>query len=632
MTRKERLGAFTLAVLFVFNLSVAQAAGQPAARAAVKPIPKGYFTAPGSSLDVKPALSDDDAYDAIIGREGGTMIAEGPDLTVYTLTIPPNALVEPMEITMTPLKSVNGLPFARGLVAGVHLAPSGTSFLRPARLSMRPRAALPATDLTPFAYGGQGENMYLTPYRVEGDRVVVLMDHFSGQGLTLSTAQERAVQLARAPLGVREKLSQKIAEAQSDLRRKPPSEQTGLLDAIRPIEDAYRQEVLQPIKRLSAENCTIGALYLALTLGLEKQLTLLTPAEQEQRSDITALGAGYVERCLREEYEQCLQTGDFRAIQMWYSSYHRQLQLLTDDSSPALALEGKVNEYIKSCACYEIEFDSSLVMSGKLEGGSFGLLANGPLTNSYAAALSAKAPVAFQTASPIAMTGIGGEGEGAPPDITGSSPLEYTRYEMDGAGDIALALFQDSRGGHGFSNTCVFKGIGTKPGVLTVVRVNPGFKAGGKRRYPLVADSDMSETAQVVRILRQFPETGLLAPPRILDPTATVVWIAPRDLVERERDTCKLSSGQATTEERDATRWLDQWQRWRPQREVPGADGPATVSLLEGAQWLAFTDSVFRWHDLNTEKSEFGTIMMEATVTVRHTPIPMPPAPATPAP
>jgi len=598
------------------------------------PVPKGYFSAPGTSLDIKPLLSEDDAYDAIIGPEGGTMIAEGPDLTVYTLTIPPNALVEPTEITMTPLKSASGLPFARGLAAGVHFGPSGTWFLRPARLSIRPRQALPSADVTPFAYGGQGENMHLTPYRVEGDRVVVFLDHFSGQGIALSTAQERAVELARAPLGVREKLTHKGAEILSELNRGPGAERVkALLDALEQLQEAYRQEVLEPIRRQAAKNCTMGALYLLLTLAMDKQLEVLVEGERTgEGKNTTAFGADYVKQCLKEEYEQCLRTGDFKRIEMWYMAYVRQLEVITGSSAAAQALEKTVNQYVRSCACYEVEFDSTLVMSGKLEGGSFGLLASGPITNSYAAALKAKATAAFTEGSPIAITDGGPDTGTDRPGIFGFAPLEYTRYEMDGAGSIALALFADNQGtAHGYTNDCVSKGVGTKPGVLTVVRVDPGFKEPEKRKYPLVAPSDMSEGAQAIRILRQLPEFGLLAPPRVLDPTATIVWVAPKEVVELERQTCKLSTGVTTTEEREATLWLERWRRWLNQLNIQGHDGqPVMVSDLEGPKWTASTDSDLRWHDLKTERSEFGTVIMEATVTVRHTPTPLTSSPGGP--
>ena len=615
-----------------------QISGQPATRAALTPVPKDYFAAPGTSLNIKPVLSEDDAYDAIIGPEGGTMIAEGPDLTVYTLTIPPGALVEPTEITMTPVKSAGGLPFVRGLVAGVHLAPSGTWFMRPARLSIRSPQNPPAAEVTPFEYGGQGENMYLTPYRMEGDRVVVFLDHFSGAGFTFSTPQERAVQLARAPLGVREKLSQKTAEAIAELSRKPASEQgNGIVDAIELTEAAYRREVLDPVRQQCTKNCTMGALYLQLTLGLERQRQLVATTETPGNlKKLTALDAAYVDQCLKEQYEQCLRTGDFRGIEMWFIGYHRQLQVMSGDSSAADALEGKVNEYIRSCACYEVEFDSTLLMTGKLEAGSVGLIGVGPINNSYAAALKAKVPVGFGKGSaPVVYTGAAADAKSDPAGISGFGPLEYTRYELDGSASSTLALFQDNQGGaHGYSNACTFKGASTKPGVLTILRVEPGFKNAEDRKYPLVADTDTSEMAKAIRILRRLPQVGLLAPPRLPDPKATRIWVGPKEAVEIERQTCKLSTGPAEISDREATTWLDQWERWRRRQAVPGLDGnvlvgadgaPLTASELVGDGWSSMTDTDVRWHDSNTQRSQFGTILIEATAILRHTPKPVAP-------
>ncbi len=639
MVNNDTLRIFRLiAVLLLPNFCLGQTSGQPATRPALTPVPKGYFTALGTSLNIKPVLSEDDAYDAIIGSEGGTMVAEGPDLNVYTLTIPPGALAEPTEITMTPLKSVGGLPFARGLVAGVHLAPSGTWFMRPARLSIRPPQRLPAAEVTPFEYAGQGENMYLTPYRTEGDRVVVFLDHFSGQGLTLSTPQERALELARAPLGVRERLSQRTAEAISELSRRPPSDQgEGFLDAIQLTEEAYRREVLDPIRQQCAKNCTMGALYLQLTLAMERQRQLLGAGETPNNlKEAMALDAAYVERCLKEQYEQCLRTGDYRGIEMWYLGYHRQLQITSGTASAADALEGKVNEYITSCAQYEVEFDSTLLMTAKLDAGSIGMVGVGPINNSYAAALKAKVPARFaKGTTPLIFTGASPDARRDPAGISGFGPLEYTRYELDGSGSSALALFQDSQGAaHGYSNVCTFKGVSTKPGVLTILRVEPGFKNAEDRKYPLVADTDTSEMAQAIRILRQLPQVGLLAPPRLPDPKATTVWVAPQEAVEVERQTCKLSTGAAETNDQQATTWLDQWQRWRRPRPVPGPDGnvlagadgaPVTGSELVGEGWSSLTDADVRWHDSNTERSQFGTILIEATAILRHTPKPVTP-------
>ncbi len=84
---------------------------------------------------------------------------------------------------------------------------------------------------------------------------------------------------------------------------------------------------------------------------------------------------------------------------------------------------------------------------------------------------------------------------------------------------------------------------------------------------PLVFCADSAEPSSLIRRLvwllllsatrcvRRSSTSTSLAPPRTLDPTATIVWIAPQEVTEVEQQTCKLSSG-LTTEEREATAFL----------------------------------------------------------------------------
>ena len=170
--------------------------------------------------------------------------------------------------------------------------------------------------------------------------------------------------------------------------------------------------------------------------------------------------------------------------------------------------------------------------------------------------------------------------------------------------------------------------------MLTILRVEPGFKNAEDRKYPLVADTDTSEMAKAIRILRRLPQVGLLAPPRLPDPKATRIWVGPKEAVEIERQTCKLSTGPAEISDREATTWLDQWERWRRRQAVPGLDGnvlvgadgaPLTASELVGDGWSSVTDTDVRWHDSNSQRSQFGTILIEATAILRHTPKPVAP-------
>jgi hypothetical protein len=58
-----------------------------------------------------------------IGPSGGEVVLTDPNGVTYTLAFPVDAVHEPTGITLVPIESVNGLPFAGGLLAGVQIHP-----------------------------------------------------------------------------------------------------------------------------------------------------------------------------------------------------------------------------------------------------------------------------------------------------------------------------------------------------------------------------------------------------------------------------------------------------------------------------------------------------------------------------
>ena len=62
---------------------------------------------------------------ARITVSGGTLQATGSDGTVYTLTIPPDALLADTTISMTPLTGASGLDLSGGRFLGVQFEPDG---------------------------------------------------------------------------------------------------------------------------------------------------------------------------------------------------------------------------------------------------------------------------------------------------------------------------------------------------------------------------------------------------------------------------------------------------------------------------------------------------------------------------
>ena len=130
-------------------------------RRAVQPPkpPGGYGVV--VTVDQSRAVSSD------IPTDGGAISATASDGSVFTLTIPPNALLSDERITMTPVSSIDGLPLSGGLAAAVSLAPAGLQLFQPAILTIVPARAVALAEEITFAWRGNGgsSSMPRTPVR-----------------------------------------------------------------------------------------------------------------------------------------------------------------------------------------------------------------------------------------------------------------------------------------------------------------------------------------------------------------------------------------------------------------------------------------------------------------------------------
>src|SRR4051794_35075420 len=87
-------------------------------------------TSAGASTKRLPVLNvvPKPAHGAIsrtIGTKGGTIRVKAPHGVTVTLSIPAGALQTATPITVTPLAAVKRVPFKRGVVGAVKLAPDG---------------------------------------------------------------------------------------------------------------------------------------------------------------------------------------------------------------------------------------------------------------------------------------------------------------------------------------------------------------------------------------------------------------------------------------------------------------------------------------------------------------------------
>ncbi len=128
-----------------------------------------------------------------IGPAGGTLQTTADDGTVYTLTIPVDAIAIGSTITMTPITAIDGYPLAGGVVGGVELKPSGTVFAAPVTLEIA-TTKTPDAGSVPMAilFSGNGTSFEPSFAGSGAGRFTVPMTHFSGGTVGFATAQELA--------------------------------------------------------------------------------------------------------------------------------------------------------------------------------------------------------------------------------------------------------------------------------------------------------------------------------------------------------------------------------------------------------------------------------------------------------
>ena len=97
----------------------------------------------------------------------------------YRLEIPPNAVLQPVPVSMTVLGAARGLPFEIGFLAGVSFAPEGLRLLSAATLTLEFPGPVPE-NITGFAFQGDGGDFHLYPGAASGNTFTLPVAHFSG--------------------------------------------------------------------------------------------------------------------------------------------------------------------------------------------------------------------------------------------------------------------------------------------------------------------------------------------------------------------------------------------------------------------------------------------------------------------
>lgn len=143
---KKKIKVLALIVLFVAVIAIVFSFLKKTSNKTEKPssISKQISLITDSSI-----IEKQNIVSKVIGPAGGVLSIRAKDGTLYTLTVPPNALIEPVTVS---LKTLSKVPFKNygkaDLGKGVYIGEKAATFNRPAYLTIQPNTVKPKVSST----------------------------------------------------------------------------------------------------------------------------------------------------------------------------------------------------------------------------------------------------------------------------------------------------------------------------------------------------------------------------------------------------------------------------------------------------------------------------------------------------
>jgi hypothetical protein len=302
------------------------------ARTAPQPKPVSLTPNP---LNVKVRPSVGISSTMTIAADGGVVAVTGKDNTRFTLRIPKNALVAEQQITLTPVESIDGIPFSGPMAGAVQMRPEGLRFISPATLTIESRNAKQTAgmQLAGFAYHGGGDEFHLYPSELGENKLTLSIWHFSGVGASGATSSELNAQKQRIPTDPEDAINQRMAEYLLNERVKQLMG-SGEADPNLPETMAgFMKEYYDLIKKdltKATTDCDAAQTMMPKALGWVRWVNLLGAEKRfSNESDlIMETFREAIQNCYDTEYEACLSGGAAIEHHRSMLGYLRQATLL----------------------------------------------------------------------------------------------------------------------------------------------------------------------------------------------------------------------------------------------------------------------------------------------------------------
>ncbi len=341
MNKRIVLAALAVSVLVIMACSLVSAPGsdsitQEETGEPVSPGTEPSIESPAVDEDVFPLTPDPinvtatlDTEHAATYQKGNftqSVNTEGADGTLFDLSLRNDTLLMEdtegdlaidydSELTMTPVSSIEGLPFSQGYLAAVHLGPDGAKLVRRGVLSMEIPGEYDPNDLIGFAADGTGEDLHLYPatfYSYDGKTYAEFyVTHFSLYGVAPVLLSEIEGQQAHPPVNPASQDDQELAPL---VRIEPNDEDPTPLSSPKKLalDKSYNRLVKKKIENLEKTSCkkvsTVVQEYDEWVSKVEKAGLTETFKNQIER-DRFAMYDRLID-CIRPTCETCLNPQD----------------------------------------------------------------------------------------------------------------------------------------------------------------------------------------------------------------------------------------------------------------------------------------------------------------------------------
>jgi hypothetical protein len=331
-------------------------------------------SAGGSSSDVSEALNPDTepvtvtttvdpsrSVSARIGPAGGALTATGADGSRYVLEVPAGALVEEIEVTMTPIESMEGLPLSEGLAAGVQLEPDGLAFYDFVTLTIEPAEEISVDQQIPIGSSGLDGAVFIPLIDPESTTVRLKLLHFSSGGVAKGYLADLAPVRQRLGGSADARLQSLIAAELARARQTQllTGEDTLDMGVIESLMKQWKEQVLKPRLAAAGESCAAGRLAIETVLGYERQHQLLGVGDS-MMGELDDLLPKVARVCVREEYELCRDEHIVHRMIPVLLNLKRQSELIGGAGMDQVIAEAE--DLARRCLHFELEFKSTARM------------------------------------------------------------------------------------------------------------------------------------------------------------------------------------------------------------------------------------------------------------------------------